>query len=261
MDYLSYLTIALTVVFASALTFFSGFGLGTLMLPVFSLFFPLDTAVAATAIVHFVNNLFKFGLVYTHIHFATLLRFGLPAMLASFLGALLLGYIGTHEVSYHYTWFNRHMEVTTLKLAIGCLMIFFAVFELIPRLSQWKMDQKYMPLGGILSGFFGGISGHQGAFRSVFLTKTGLSKEEFIGTSTAIALIIDLARIMIYTSTIFSFSLFEGLTNHLITGVIFALAGTYLGKKLLNKTTISGIQKVVGILLIIYGLFFLIGVF
>ena len=260
MDAINHIIIALTVLFGAGLTFFSGFGLGTLMLPVFSLFFPIEVAVAATAIVHFANNIFKFGLVYKNIHYPTLLRFGIPAMLASLLGAVLLGFIGTHEVIYHYSMFNKEVELTTLKLVIGLLMIFFAVFELVPRLSNWKMDKRYMPLGGLLSGFFGGISGHQGAFRSVFLTKTGLSKEEFIGTSTAIALVIDLSRITIYASTTFSFFRTEGLASHLVIGILFAFAGTYFGKKLLTKTTISGIQRVVGVLLIIYGVLFLVGV-
>jgi len=37
----------------------SGFGLGTLLLPVFALFFPLPVAIAATALVHLANNFFK----------------------------------------------------------------------------------------------------------------------------------------------------------------------------------------------------------
>jgi uncharacterized membrane protein YfcA len=44
---------------ASLLTFFSGFGLGTLLLPAFALVFPLDVAVAATALVHLANNVSK----------------------------------------------------------------------------------------------------------------------------------------------------------------------------------------------------------
>jgi uncharacterized membrane protein YfcA len=48
---------------ASALTLFSGFGLGTLLMPVVALFFPLDLAIAMTAMVHLANNLFKIGLL------------------------------------------------------------------------------------------------------------------------------------------------------------------------------------------------------
>ena len=203
MEYVNYLILAVTVLFGAGLTFFSGFGLGTLMLPVFSLFYPIEVAVAATAIVHFSNNVFKFGMVYKHVHWPTLFRFGLPAMGAALLGALLLNFMGKQAVIYSYVLFNKELSITSLKLVIGALMLFFALFELIPKLSNWKMEQKYMPLGGVLSGFFGGISGHQGAFRSVFLTKTGLSKEEFIGTSNAIALVIDITRITVYATTIF----------------------------------------------------------
>ncbi|OGA86871.1 MAG: hypothetical protein A2Z90_01050 [Burkholderiales bacterium GWA2_64_37] len=45
------------------LTLFSGFGLGTVLVPVFALFFPVPLAIAATAAVHFANNIFKFGLM------------------------------------------------------------------------------------------------------------------------------------------------------------------------------------------------------
>lgn len=51
--------IALVAFLGSGLTFFSGFGLGTVLLPAFALFFPVQIAVGLTAIVHFLNNLFK----------------------------------------------------------------------------------------------------------------------------------------------------------------------------------------------------------
>jgi hypothetical protein len=59
------LIVGVTAFVASGLTLFSGFGLGTVLLPVFSLFLPVPLAVAATAVVHFANNLFKLGLVGT----------------------------------------------------------------------------------------------------------------------------------------------------------------------------------------------------
>jgi len=50
---MDYFVIALVAFTASLLTFFSGFGLGTLLTPAFALFFPINLAVALTAIVHF----------------------------------------------------------------------------------------------------------------------------------------------------------------------------------------------------------------
>lgn len=58
-----YFIICLVAFLTSGLTLFSGFGLGTLLLPVMALFFPIDAAIALTAVVHCLNNLFKFALL------------------------------------------------------------------------------------------------------------------------------------------------------------------------------------------------------
>jgi uncharacterized protein len=256
---MEYVIVAFTVLFGAALTFFSGFGLGTLMLPVFSLFFPLPVAVGATAVVHLANNLFKFGMVYKHIHFPTLIRFGLPALISAVAGGFLLDYFGKVDSIHSYELAGKIFDVTLLKVVIGSLMIFFAWFDLDPRMAQITMDKKWIPLGGVLSGFFGGVSGHQGAFRAAFLTKAGLTKDEFIGTSNAIALIIDISRIFVYIKTL-DFILLSEEKTLLLTGVIFAFVGTYFGKELLKKTTMKGIQKVVGAMLLILGALFIAGI-
>ena len=256
---MEYVIVALTVLFGAALTFFSGFGLGTLMLPVFSLFFPLPVAVGATAVVHLSNNLLKFGMVYKHIHVNTLLRFGIPALLFAILGGFLLDVVGHMESFYSYAIGEKTFHLTPLKMVIGFLMIFFAWFDLDPRFSGWSMDRKWIPLGGVLSGFFGGVSGHQGAFRSAFLNKAGLTKEQFIGTSNAIALIIDISRIFVYIQTL-DFVALSNEKNILVTGIIFAFLGTYFGKELLKKTTMKGIQRVVGVMLLILGALFVGGI-
>ena len=67
------LIISLTALLGSALTLFSGFGLGTLLLPAFALFFPLELSVALTAVVHFLNNLFKLVLLGSHADRVTIL--------------------------------------------------------------------------------------------------------------------------------------------------------------------------------------------
>lgn len=256
---MEYAIVAFTVLFGAVLTFFSGFGLGTLMLPVFSLFFPLPVAIGATAFVHLANNLFKFVLVYKHIHYSILLRFGLPAFMAAVVGGYLLDYFGKFPTLFSYQLNDQNFEITLLKIVIGSLMIFFALFDLSPKLSKIKMHQRWIPLGGLLSGFFGGVSGHQGAFRSAFLTKAGLTKNEFIGTSNAIALIIDISRIFVYVKTL-DFAMLSDEKALLITGVVFAFIGTYFGKELLQKTTMKGIQYVVGAMLLILGGLFIAGI-
>ena len=67
----------------SLLTFFSGFGLGTILLPVFAIFFPVEVAIAITGGVHFLNNLFKLSLVGLNAEKEVVLRFGIPAFISS----------------------------------------------------------------------------------------------------------------------------------------------------------------------------------
>src|SRR5262245_64267157 len=79
--------IAVVAFAASALTFLSGFGLGTLLMPVMALFMPLERAIALTGVVHFLNSVFKTVLVGRHASWPVVWRFGVPALMASFVGA------------------------------------------------------------------------------------------------------------------------------------------------------------------------------
>jgi uncharacterized membrane protein YfcA len=195
-------------------------------------------------------------MLYRHIHVQTLIRFGIPALIAALGGSLLLGWIGKMPVIHNYHLGSHECQISVMKLVLGCLMIFFAWFDLDPRFSNWQMDKKWMPLGGVLSGFFGGISGHQGAFRSAFLTKTDLTKDQFLGTSNAISLIIDVSRISVYSASL-NFTQLSGIKGVLLTGIVFAFIGTYFGKKMIQKTTLNGIKRVVGICLLVLGALFI----
>lgn len=53
---LSYIVLSATALATSALTLFSGFGLGTILTPVFAIFFPIEVAIASTAVVHLSNE-------------------------------------------------------------------------------------------------------------------------------------------------------------------------------------------------------------
>ena len=181
----------LVAIAASLLTLVSGFGLGTLMLPVFALFFPLEVAVGMTAVVHLLNNVFKFALMYRHVDTKVLLWFGVPRYSGAWAGAKLLMLLGHGPTLY----MGIREGVDGLDLVIAVLMVLFSITELLPHLAQFSFKPKYLLPGGVISGFFGGLSGHQGALRTMFLLRAGLSKESFIGTGIAIALLIDLTPI------------------------------------------------------------------
>jgi uncharacterized membrane protein YfcA len=189
---MSFIILALASCLASALTLFSGFGLGTLLLPVMALFFPLDWAVAVTALVHFLNNVFKLSLFGKKADKKVVLFFGLPAFLAALAGAFVLNYLTRLPPVTTYVWMGKEHAITYFKLAISGLMIFFAMFEILPMFKNLSFSARWLPLGGVMSGFFGGLSGHQGAFRSAFLIRSGLSREAFIASGVVIACLVNL---------------------------------------------------------------------
>ena len=250
---MDYLLICATAFLASGLTFFSGFGLGTLLVPVFALFFPIDIAIALTAVVHFLNNLFKLLLVGRHARFLVVLKFGLPSIVAAFAGAALLAIISEWEPLASYTLGDRLFYITPVKLIVALLIIFFSLFDLVPQLMKLSFNPKYLPVGGLLSGFFGGLSGNQGALRSAFLIKAGLAKEAFIATGVVIACLIDVTRISVYAKLIFSA---EQSINYtlLAAATLAAFAGALLGNALLKKVTIQALQMIVAIMLILVAL-------
>ena len=246
---MDYLLIAIAAFTASALTFFSGFGLGTILMPVFALFFPVHTAVALTAVVHFLNNIFKLGLTGFFADKAVILRFGIPAIVAAFAGAELLTWMSASEPVASYYLGHTIFYIRWEKIIMAFVMIIFALLEIIPTWSQIHFDPKYLLYGGILSGFFGGLSGHQGALRSAFLLRLGLSKESFIATGVVIACMIDITRLGVYGLTVFN----ENIVAHwppLLTAISCAFGGAFLGNRFLKKMTIALLQKSVALFLI-----------
>lgn len=250
--------ICLAAFFTAILTFFSGFGLGTILAPVFAIFFPIEVAIALTGVVHFFNNIFKITLVGKDTDKTVLLRFGIPAIIFSFAGAWLLLKITVLPVLIQYEMWGRNFEITPVKLIIAILLIVFSILEISPSFQKVQFSKDKLVLGGILSGFFGGLTGIQGAIRSAFLIKSGLSKEGYIATGVMIASLVDITRLSVYTSRFSSANLHENLAI-LISATLSAIAGALLGKKLLKKITLKSIQLIVAILLILISISLAIG--
>jgi uncharacterized protein len=203
--------------------------------------------------VHLANNLFKAALLGREADRSVLLRFGIPAVAAAFLGALVLGWLSDIPSLIDYMALGRQMHVSPVKLVVGILILGFIALELSPGFSSLALGRKYLPWGGIVSGFFGGLSGHQGAFRSMFLVKAGLTKEVFVATGVMLAVMVDLSRMLIYGWEM------TGKPNSVewplvISASASAFVGAYFGARLLKKITIKSVQIVVSVLLVIVSL-------
>jgi len=241
--------ISITALVASLLTFFSGFGLGTILTPAFILFFPIEISIALTGIVHLLTNFFKIVLIGKHTNWKVGLKFGITAMLGAFIGAEILLILSDQPMLYSYIFYGKTFSVTPIKLTISLLMFAFALFEIMPLLQKIVLDESKLFIGGLLSGFFGGLSGNQGALRSIFLIRYGLTKESFIATGILIACFVDIIRLSVYSSRFFSVEIYQNI-NVLIVAIISAFAGAFIGNKLLKKVTLHFVQRAVTVMIL-----------
>lgn len=256
------LILCVSAFLSAALTLFSGFGLGSLLLPVFAIFFPIETAVVATALVHLANNLFKGGMLGRFADLRVVARFGIPALLCAIVGAWLLDALAGAEPLATWQLGSRVCAITPVGIVIGLLVVVFAGFELHPVSREIGFDPRWLSGGGAVSGFLGGLSGHQGAMRTAFLIRLGLGKEAFLGTGILCAILVDLARLSTYAI------LTEG--SHMgavraqaplvAAATVSAFAGSWVGRQLLPKIEMRSIHLLVGVLLAVLGLAIVVGI-
>jgi len=243
------LLMCLTAFLAGGLTLFSGFGLGTLLMPVVALFFPVETAIAVTAVVHFFNNLARLAAVGRFAEMKIVLRFGIPAFVAAAGGAWVLGWLAHLTPVVRYDLMGHTFEVLPVKVVISALLVGFVLLESGSFDEALRIQERYLPLGGVLSGFFGGLSGHQGAFRSACLANCGFTKERFLGTSAVVACLVDLPRLAVYVA---SPSLMTVAADPalLLAIVGSSLVGTVVSALFIKAVTMAAIRTLITVMLI-----------
>ena len=72
------------------------------------------------------------------------------------------------------------------------------LFTLSERWTGYRIPEANDRMGGFGSGFMGGLSGHQGALRAMFLTRRLPDKMSYAATASILALCVDLSRIPVY---------------------------------------------------------------
>lgn len=239
------LLIALSAFAASFVSFYSGFGLGTVLTAVFCLFYPAEIAITISAIVHFLNNLYKFYLMKSHLRLAPVFPFLVAAIPAAMFGAWLLQYWAWMDTHVTYDVFSYHFSPKGTSFALGIVLIVFAFTEGILKVRYLR--QSGVPVlfaGGLISGFVGGLSGNQGALRSFFLIHVIPDKKAFVATGVAIALFLDVSRIPFYRHHLPMPYSGQTFYEHLLLAVAFALLGAWLGKKSLMKSGVNHIRTI-----------------
>jgi len=223
-------------IIASCIGTVSGFGLSVVMTPLLFLFLPLQQVIFLVSIIHWFHSLWKAILFRRHISWHICICFGIPAMVASFLGAQFLG-VGES------VYFSR---------LIGFFFIFYGVLLLVMPTVKLTYNKITAFFGGIVSGFLAGVFGLRGAVRSIFLSMFNLPKMVYLGTTGMVSLIVDSTRLFVYTSK--KMDLDFALLLGMIAFIPASFVGSYMGKKLVHKTPQQYFRAILALFLLIIGM-------
>ncbi|MDF2500256.1 MAG: hypothetical protein K0Q77_970 [Anaerosporomusa subterranea] len=237
-----YIILILVTLVTSVITLFTGFGVGTIMMPVMALFFDVKVAIFLTAIVHFFNNMSRLALYRSEINWRIIQRFGIVSLIGAFIGSYAQIYIDSE-------W---------LKVGVGLFLTTYALLSLIPNNIKFKLPSNVDFIGGFLSGLIGGLIGNQGAIRSLYLLNYGLEKKELIVSSALIAIIIDSTRIPVYAYTNLHYLQENIVLLSLI--VLSAILGTVAGSRILPKVSYDLFRNIILVGVLVLGVLMVLGI-
>jgi len=227
MEILPYTGFIIASFIAAGIATLAGFGSSTLLIPIAIMFMPLRQAVFLVACFHLFNNIFKVKAFYKNIDKKTAILFGVPSIIMSFTGAMLISIL----------------PADAIKTSIAVFLLVFLGYSWLKPDFKIKDTGGTAIAGGAASGFLAGLIGMGGAIRGVFLMAFGLPKSVYVGTSAAIALVIDCTRVPTY---ILTGAVGEKSGFLLIPFlVISAYFGVKTGKKYLDQIDQDTFRKIV----------------
>ncbi len=220
----------------------AGFGAATLTVPLLALIINVKQAIILIAFFHGFSSLFKATQLRRSIDVPTVLWYGIPAVVTAIVGAYLLDIVAPGAIS----------------LSIGIFLGLFALASLLGVSLKLPGRKPVLVTGGIVTGFVTGLIGLGGAIRGAFLFSAGQKKETFIATSAAIAVLIDIARIITYTVR---GSLEPRYYWYIPVLLVISFVGTWLGVKFLRWLSESVVKRVVLMMLFLVSIFFILNYF
>jgi uncharacterized membrane protein YfcA len=203
--------------FAAALTVPAGFGLATMITPIVFLWLEPHEAVAVVGIVHGSHNAWKLKVLRSSVDYSAVRRYGWAMVVGALIGAAL----------------NTAVEADPLLLIVGVALVVLPLLSISERWTNVRLPDAEDRIGGFGSGFFGGLTGHQGALRAMFLQKRLPNKTEYAATAAVLALVVDVTRVPVYVA-LEGWQILDA--GWLILGLVLAaILGVHLGKRWLKK--------------------------
>jgi hypothetical protein len=226
----------IAAIVAGAIASVAGFGIGSVLTPVLATQLDVRIAITAVSLPHLAGTIVRFLLVRAHIDREVLLGFGAASALGGLTGAAL----------------QTVVQSAVLAIVFAALLIFAGFGSLTGFAERMRFRGRAAALlGGALSGLLGGLVGNQGGIRAAALLGFDVDRQAFVATGTAVALIVDGARIPVYLAT-------QGAELARLAPLIALLAagaviGTLAGQWTLQRMPEPVFRRVVGVLLLLLG--------
>lgn len=220
---------------AGAIAAVSGFGIGSILTPLLALTLGTKLAVAVVSIPHFIGTALRFLLIREHLDRKVLITFGVASAAGGLTGALL------------HVW----LRSAVLGYVLGALLVFAGVMGVTGLAKRMRFGRTTGWIAGLLSGVFGGLVGNQGGIRSAALLGFDVSKESFVATATAIALLVDVFRMPVYAAT--QSHQIASAWLPILLATVGVVAGTLAGKPLLQRIPEAAYRTIVSLIVLALG--------
>jgi uncharacterized membrane protein YfcA len=233
------LAVVLAGLFGGAVASVAGFGIGSLLTPVLAASTGAKIAVAAVSIPHAIGTSIRFWRFRRAVDWRIVRSFGITSAAGGLTGALL----------------NTFSSGRALEIVFGCLLMLAGASQVTGFARRWRLRGALAWLGGAVSGFFGGLVGNQGGIRTAAMLGFDVDKRRFVATTTAVAWLIDAARVPVYLAA--ERTALAALWSTIVIAAAAVTVGTLFGERLLARVPDTKFRVVVGSLLLLLGVSFL----
>jgi hypothetical protein len=228
--------ITIAAILAGGIASIVGFGIGSVLTPLLAIRVGTKLAVAAVSVPHLIATALRFALIREHVDKRVFLSFGLTSAAGGLAGALL----------------HAKFSGAILSYILGALLVFAGVMGITGWSRKLRFEGAAAWIAGALSGVFGGLVGNQGGIRSAAMLGMRVPKESFVATATAIALIVDAARMPVYA--VMQAKQVLQIWPIVLLAAIGVVVGTIAGERALRKIPEPIFRRLVSLIVLALGI-------
>ena len=225
----------LAAIVAGAVASIAGFGIGSILTPLLAISIGTKLAVATVSIPHLMATALRFALIREHVDKRVFLSFGITSAAGALVGALL----------------HTRFSSAVIGYVLGALLVSAGIMGITGWSQRLRFAGAAAWLAGALSGVFGGLVGNQGGIRSAAMLGMQVSKESFVATATAIALVVDGARMPIYA--VMQAKQVLEIWPVLVSAIIGVIVGTIAGERMLRRIPEQVFRRVISAIILALG--------